>query len=211
MKKLIFIAFALFLSVSAKGQNKIDGIGRIKLGMSFEQVCEIVQYEMEVKNHNWQVEDVKKFQVKNYEPVEGYYLKGVILWFYKNQLYEIEIDSNQSGDTNIDKALTIKYGEPKIEIKEEPIVFQNGFGATTTKTKISTFKEWKTNTPNIKCNYAHCVSHTAIRGEIHTFSVQTFSLKNFKIWEIVYDLDEKNESQAKQAEEERLKKLLEAL
>ena len=211
--KIRLLSLMYFLTFTTFGisQSKLDGIGEIRLGMTFEQLNKFITSETRLLDKHYDVDDLSIIQIPRYEPIEGYYLKRMNLYFYKEQLYEIEINSNDGGDTNIDDALTIKYGEPQTKTTNEPLVFQNGFGATFTKTETTTKKEWKTNTPFIKCTYYHALSYTAVKEKILPYSSKSFNLVDTKIQEIVLNESEKKRNHRIQEENEKKKKLVENL
>lgn len=206
MKKISFLFFLLF-SVNVCGQNILNGIGKIKLGMSFEEIREIVQTELTPRKHYWNVDEVRKFEVRKYEPIEGYYIVNLEFSFYKNKLFMME----SRGKTNIDEALTIKYGKPKTTIEEEPVSFTNGFGAVTTKKNRSSFMKWNTGNKDIECIFFHISSYIAVKGDIYPNIGTSFELTDWKTKRIVQKLDEQNSTKAKREETEKLKKMVEGL
>lgn len=206
MKKMSFLFFLLF-SVNVCGQNILNGIGKIKLGMSFEEIREIVQSELTPRKHYWDVDEVRKFEVRKYKPIEGYYIENLEFSFYKNKLFMME----SRGKTNIDEALTIKYGKPKTTIEEEPVSFTNGFGAVITKKNRSSFMEWNTGNKDITCEFFHFFSHITVDGDIYPNVGTSFNLTDWKTKRIVQKLDEQNITKAKREETEKLKKMVEGL
>lgn len=210
--KILSLMLILISTSLGLAQTKLDGIGKIRLGMTFEQLREfIITPETRMLDHHHNVDDLLIIQIARYEPIKGYYLKGMTLSFYKEQLFEIETNTNERGSTNIDEALTIKYGEPQTETSNEPKVFQNGFGATFTRTERITKKEWRTNAPFIECTYYHCLSYTAVKDQIHPYTLQIFNLVDTRIRKKVINESIRNRNQRIQKENEKKKKLVEKL
>ena len=135
---------------------------------------------------------VKVYFIGYIEVTKDIKLTEVTLSFFNGKLFSIE-----TGRC-LDKILTIKYGEPKIDFIKTPHTFQNGYGATFIKTDVLVDYDWKT-TPDIKL-----LCFTSFRyndsGELN-YTGRTF-LSSKNIEEII----EANVAQIKKTKEE--KKLL---
>jgi hypothetical protein len=87
--------------------------------------------------------------------------------------------------TNIKDALTLKYGEPKIEHKKEIKEYVNGFGNTIEKLDQSFDFRWDTGSPDITCYYRDKVKHNS-SGEPNRYTV--FGIENKRVFNEVKKL-----------------------
>lgn len=156
---------------------KINGLGKLQLGMSVGDLDELkgaitmtssMDYITKVWNKRSnvvvyeQISDSTKFEKTFGSPnknervftipvikiTDNISIKLVELKFYNDKLYYINFDF----DKDVNDALTIKYGEPKIENKENIKKFTNTYtGNTVEKTEMFFTYEWNTNDSNIEC------------------------------------------------------------
>jgi hypothetical protein len=165
----------LFVGLIANAQ--ITGFGKIKLGMSIGQIDEIknskkitdeMVYISKVWNNHSNTESyelvvdtttlysqlgsldlrVRTFTVPSIKINENIEIELVELKFFNDTLYSIHCDYNRE----VVEALTIKYGEPKTDIKEEEHQFVYTYtGNTVTKTDRKIRSNWDTGNSDISC------------------------------------------------------------
>lgn len=156
---------------------KINGLGKLQLGMSVDDLDELntavkMTSHMDYVTKVWnkrdntvvyeQILDSTEFEEKFGSPnknervftvpviriTENISIKLVELKFHNDKLYYINFDF----DKDVNDALTIKYGEPKLETKENIKKFTYTYtGNTVEKTEQFFTYEWNTNDLNIEC------------------------------------------------------------
>jgi hypothetical protein len=91
---------------------------------------------------------VRVFWISNYSVTDGIEIKAVKLKFFNEKLIDIYCDGNEK----LDEALTIKYGDPQKDVKEEEKKFTYTYtGNTVTKIDRTFTSKWETNDKNITC------------------------------------------------------------
>jgi hypothetical protein len=182
MTKSILPLLLFFLSLATFGQNKIEGIGKFKLKktttsfldtLSTEQNLEkiVIRANNEyfrIKNQDNILAEVKPDTLQPYSsPVYSHQCKDVrvfylpntkisdidisemYLTFYKDTLVDINIDYSH----DIIDALTLKYGDPKLEKKENEVTCTLKLTGSEIKYKETMYyKKWENG--NIKCTAA---------------------------------------------------------
>jgi len=179
MRKTILSMIFLSTIIGLSGQTKITGFGKLRLGDSISIVNEM-GYDVETvtKDNDYfskvyknsratkiyelvadSTEErpvtgssldlrVRVFAAPKYSVTDNIEIKSVQLKFFKNRLIEINCD----GDSKLEEALTLKYGEPKKNLKEKENKFTYTYtGNTVTKTDQTFTSEWTTNDKNISC------------------------------------------------------------
>lgn len=221
MKKLMLIIIGSLLGFNSFSQNieiKPTGFGFIQLGMpisnfSYLLTSRKIDNENDYINivyHNYTVESfqliadttqtyctfgsydkrVKVFYIGEMNATNLIKLKGVELSFFNDTLYSIKIDKC------INDILTLKYGEPKIDIKEKDHTFQNGYDATFIKTDRETDYYWKTtNNTHLYCYTNYYYSNN---GELEHFEYTEIYYR--KIWKKVFDETQLVENRIEQLE-----------
>jgi hypothetical protein len=156
---------------------KITGFGTLKLGMDVKDLAELNgAKEMKTysdfiskvyKNYSnnvvyEQITDTTKiergfgspdkkvriFTLPKINVTDEIVLKFVELKFYENKLYYIKCDYVK----NLVEALTLKYGEPKVDTKLEDKEFTyTSTGNKITKTEKKYTSNWNTNDTNVVC------------------------------------------------------------
>lgn len=210
MRKFLFLLITIPSLVFS--QNKINGIGKLQLGMTvteFEQEFLNTIYFQEKANPKQYaslsmvpfVDNVKTFQLKTYEPVKGYTIDELYVYFYNDSLYMLKTKVY----TNITEALTLKYGEPKTDTKETSAKYKFEFtGAVVTKTNYVFTNKWNTGHKDIECLSIMHSWHDSKGKEITLFEFNLFknSINNIvnKKDEINRDVWAKNEKDKKSQE-----------
>lgn len=179
MKKIILLCLLIILCTNINAQN-INGIGKIRLGMTVSELRDIFGEDMKAaKDFNNGITNT--FMISKYVPIEGYYINDFNLSFYNDSLYAMY----SIEYTNIKDALTLKYGEPKIEHKKEIKEYVNGFGNTIEKLDQSFDFRWDTGSPDITCYYRDKVKHNS-SGEPNRYTV--FGIENKRVFNEVKKL-----------------------
>jgi hypothetical protein len=176
MKKLLVLIAGVLLSVSSYGQTKINGFGKIQLGMSVSDLPELsnsklVTTETDYFNKVYRnvtsssyetISDTTKkyqsfgsldkrvriFQIGRLQLTDKIILSDVTLKFFNDKLYSINVNDKQ-----LDELLTTKYGTPKEDIKTKENTFQNSYGAKFVKTDLTKTHNWETGNINTICSY----------------------------------------------------------
>ena len=174
MKKILILSL-LFVSQITYAQNKINGFGKLQLGMAVKDLPELsnaklasdkdffngvygnisssVYEALSDTNKKYQSfgcldKRVRIFQIGRLQLTDNITLYDITLNFFNDKLYRIEIK-----DKKLDELLTTKYGTPQEDIKTKDNTFQNGYGAKFVKTDITKTHKWETGNDNISCWY----------------------------------------------------------
>jgi hypothetical protein len=214
MKKLIMVTMIALTSLTSFGQTqKINGFGKLQLGMSVSDIPELsnatkmdnydeyirkVYKNRQNKNVYEQIADttgkgytrlgsydtsVRVFTIPSYQITDNIELKLLELKFKDNKLYSIECDY----DSKLKDGLTLKYGEPKIENEEKEQHYTNGYGAKITKIDQRFETSWNTNDVNTTCISVLYKYHNS-KGEVNYITY--IHLKN-KTISLIVDNNEK--------------------
>jgi hypothetical protein len=85
MKKIILLCLLIILCTNINAQN-INGIGKIRLGMTVSELRDIFGEDMKAaKDFNNGITNT--FMISKYVPIEGYYINDFNLSFYNDSLY----------------------------------------------------------------------------------------------------------------------------
>ena len=180
MKKKFLSIIFLSMVVGLNAQTKITGFGKLKLGSPVTIINELGYNKIEPisksddyfrkvygntsgtkiyeliadSTQEYQVQGssldprVKVYFVPKYSVTDNIEIKSVKLKFFNDSLIEIFCD----GNSKLEEALTIKYGEPKKDLKEKEKTYTYTYtGAKVTKTDQTFTSEWQTNDKNITC------------------------------------------------------------
>jgi len=161
-------------------QTKIRGFGKLKLGSTteilndmgyskIERISNDDDYYEKVydnpkakkifeliadTNEKYQVvsssldKRVRVFKVPKYSVTKNIKIESVELTFFNDSLIYIQCDYNEQ----LTEALTIKYGEPEIDIKEKEKQFTSTYtGNAITKIEETFTSEWQTNDSMVSC------------------------------------------------------------
>jgi hypothetical protein len=177
MKKLLMVTMITLTSLTSFGQiQKINGFGKLQLGMSVSDIPELSNakivetddeyfdnvyenrsdkvYEARIDTIDLYARFATKskkeriFQIGQISITNDITLENTTLKFFNDKLYSVEVN-----DTKLDELLTLKYGKPKERIIEKAHTFQNGFGAKFVKTDIKREHTWNTTNPTTQCYY----------------------------------------------------------
>lgn len=183
---------------------KIIGFGKVKLGMDVKDLEELKEAKA-MKNYDDFISKVYKnysnntvyeqildttkiergfasldkkvriFTVPKINVTDEIVLKFVELKFYDDKLYYIKCDY----DKNLIDALTLKYGEPKVETKEEDKEFTYTYtGNKITKKERKFTSNWSTGDINIICvgmmsNYFNSKGEESLLSYVNLYNKQT--------------------------------------
>lgn len=199
MKKILLLFLLIVSCLNIKAQS-IDGIGKIRLGMTVSELRDIFGEEIKTtKDFNGGITNT--FMLSKYIPVEGYYINDFNLSFYNDSLYAMY----SIEDTNIKDALSLKYGEPKMEQKKETKEYTNGFGNTIEKIDQSFEFTWDTGNDDIICYYRDRVVHNS-NGKPNRYTV--FGIENQIVFNKIKMIkQEKNKTESEKQKQEKLKEL----
>lgn len=221
---------AVIIALSASAQQKIDGIGKLRLGAPVELIDELGLgtpklvgsdldfykmerssyiepksiYEMtppgEEKRYGEQWPKVQDERVFYISEYE--IVSGVVLKKVQLHFYKNALYSIVAeSNRNFEELLTLKYGKPKLEVKTEDKKYTNTFtGATITKTDEHYFSEWATNDEDIKCFSMLLKMHNR-KGESNIS--YTFTLERS---DIKYDIGAEARQREQSAKDEELNK-----
>ncbi len=202
MRKILLFLIISLIYIHCYSQNiqKIDGIGKIRLGMTISELRNIFGKDIKAtKELNKGI--TSTFIIEKYLPVEGYYINDFNLSFYKDSLYAMY----SIEGTNIKDALDIKYGEPKMDIKKEIKEYVNGFGNKIEKVDQAFNFTWETGNPDIVCYYTDKVIHSS-NGTPNRYTV--FGIENQRILnEIEMIKGRKDEMESQKRKQENIEKL----
>lgn len=200
-KILLFLIISLtYIYCYSQNVQKIDGIGKIRLGMTVSELRNIFREDIKDAN-DFNKGITSTFVIQKYVPVEGYYINDFNLIFYKDSLYAMY----SVEGTNIKDALKIKYGDPKMDIKEEVKEYVNGFGNKIEKLDQAFNFTWETGNPDIVCSYTDQVVHSSI-GIPNRYTV--FRIENQRIFnEIKMIRNRKDQMESQKRKQENIEKL----
>ena len=110
MKKLLFFLL-IVLSSEIHAQTTIEGIGKIKLEMSLNEVKKafpklLIPIETASKLK-------KAYKINTYTPIQGHTLRDIRLYFYNDTLYAFYV---KNAPSILKESLSTKYGKPKEKI-----------------------------------------------------------------------------------------------
>lgn len=228
MKNLVLTLTITLISLVSNAQTQITGFGRLQLGMSVNDISELVdaktisnerEYLSKVyKNKGYSVyeaqidtlnkypmfathsKNVRKFQLGQIKLTDNITLTDVELSFYNDKLYSIQIN-----DDKIDELIIAKYGEGKVTTETKDHTYQNGYGAKFIKTDLKKEINWNTNVTENKCYYITNYWYNS-KGEINHYEYA--SLSNTKISNIVDNELKQLVSRIDKREEEKKKGLV---
>jgi hypothetical protein len=180
MKRTLFIAILSTFFVGAVAQNKITGIGKLKLNIS-SSIIKDIGY----KNEPIQVLTDRDFFSKVYKKYSGYdsyillpdttlksYIKDVpfdnrVIVYYLPSYSPVEgielkgVTLKFINDSlyyihinysrKLSEAFNLKYGNAEIDLKENEKTYVNGLGVETTKTDQMFTSTWQTGDDDISC------------------------------------------------------------
>lgn len=117
MKRITILLSVMFLYLNSFSQEKMEGFGILKIGMSVSQLFELrssnkIKEETVAVFFNKDTFNIKEFYIKKIKVSENVELKDVYLRFYKDSLRYI--DCYFTKDLN--KAVTLKYFDVKDKI-----------------------------------------------------------------------------------------------
>jgi hypothetical protein len=209
---------------------KIKGFGKIQLGMHVSDIPELArktdirtarEYIKKVDKNDQKVtfelfsdtssvtstffgsplKEVRNFYLGEYAINDKIKLHRVGLSFYKDELYEINIEGS-----GVDELLTLKYGKPEMKHEETPHTFVNGLGIETVKTDKRYKHTYNTNIPGVVCYYNYDATFNLF-GEISIFEYTI--LYDKAIHKLVSDEKYKVEMRIKQRAEQAKKRDIE--
>jgi hypothetical protein len=190
--------------ITVESGLKITGFGKLKLGMDVKDLEELKEAKA-MKTYNdfiskvyknysnntvyEQIADTTKiergfgspdkkvriFTVPKINVTDEIVLKFVELKFYDDKLYYIRCDY----DKNLIDALTLKYGEPKVETKEEDKEFTYTYtGNKITKKERKFTSNWNTSDVNVICtslmsNYFNSKGEESFLSYVNLYNKQT--------------------------------------
>lgn len=205
MKKIIFTPILILQSIFSYCQI-IDGIGGIRLGMTTTEVAKVLGKKTLKFKDKYKYELTPTYEISNYVPVKGYYIKSLKLTFFRDSLYRMSNSSGfMDGQTNIGDALTIKYGEPRKEVKSYDSSYRNQYGVVINSGGYWTVYTWNTGSPDIKCTLESKGS-SEYRIPSGDFELINQHIAN-RIWEYRKELEKKWKEKDKIRNEERKKEL----
>lgn len=110
MKKLILLLLFV-LNSEIQAQTTIEGIGKIKLEMSLNEVKKafpkmLIPIETASKYK-------KAYKINTYTPIQGHTLRDIRLYFYNDTLFAFYV---KNAPSILKESLSTKYGEPKEKI-----------------------------------------------------------------------------------------------
>jgi hypothetical protein len=227
MKTALYIAL-VFLALQSNSQNSI-GLGKLKIGMDVSEIKELsnakkikpfssdyikyvyknysCKYFFEIKidstnESHWSIgfidKSVRVFNVGSFNLTETIIIKNVTLRFKDNKLYHIECEENE----NLEEGLKVKFGPPKIVVKEKPKEYINELGVTTVKVEKEYTSIYNTGLDNIVCEKYFSIKYDYKGEEKLTTYTELFDKKiqenvlNNQIYGEIRILDKK-ESQSK--------------
>ena len=237
MKKTIIILLITLIAIFSFSQEKINGFGRLKLGMSVSDLPELNDLKLiQIRNKNdyfrkaYHSESnevfemfpdtneeynivgsldkrVRSFHIGNIYITDNINIKNVDLKFFDGKLYHIQVDNESSK--NLDELLIAKYGAPKTDFNEKEKYYTNSYGTKITKNEITLEQTFNTNSPNIRCYY-HFSNYYNSKGEVSF--LQYINLFEVSIVSIVHEENDKQKEIIKnriaKREEDKKKELL---
>jgi len=96
---------------------------------------------------------VSVFYIPKYEVVPGLICEQIILKYFNNSLYYIEIWNSEK----LEEALKTKYGNPEISVDEKEKQYINNYGNEITKTDINKISTYSTGDSDISCKSTHAI------------------------------------------------------
>ena len=218
------VLMTVLMSFMSSGQS----LGKLKLGMSINDIPELKEadttsspdtytykiFRSTKKSSIWEIlrdtvnnsnyhaslsKNVRIFYIGSIKISSNISIEQVELKFYDDSLYYIVCESNRT----LEEALKTKYLEPKIEVKETPNEYTNGYGNKIIKTDVS-----YTTTYFEKDNIT---LHSYLSKSFSTYSQDFFYfnkvlLYNNKITEIVTKQEEIVKARIEKRKEESKKK-----
>ncbi len=175
MKKILFLQIFLVIFSSGYSQLKINGFGKIQLGLKIDEIPELANsvlidnqddfirkvYRNTETNIVYELKSdttepyptfgslsnrVRIFQIGEYVVNENIKFQNIRLNFFEGKLYEIIVPGSE-----IDELLTTKYGKPKSTLKEVSHTFVNGLGNKFIKKDQTFTNTYTTNNTNVSC------------------------------------------------------------
>lgn len=193
MKKLILIVIILF-TITMESQIKINGFGKLQLGMTSEEVFNLNNNKTKVytdsidKHFNFcGFEQTEEFMKFNGSEVKYYYIHSlpiteeisinVLLGFYEDKLFSILI--NNLGSSNILELILDKYGKPTITYRDNLKKFISK--------NINEYRDYWVTTPNVEFSiYVYCSNNISLT-DMKTYDILNGEYKNsrkiIKDWE----------------------------
>lgn len=219
MKNLI-ILLLVFCTLSTYGQKKITKIGVLELGMHIDSFLAItgVTYEiistdkqyysktlgsdayfLELIGDTVDIPSTYLFPFSKEKRVliassikisEKITLEELELMFWMDKLYYIQCKNS----SDLEEALTLKYGEPKITKKTTPKNFVNGLGQKVIKYDETFSTNWNSANPQIVCENVISKFYSS-QGKM--YKLDYFSLRDKSI---VLKVDKIEQRKRKQVE-----------
>jgi hypothetical protein len=218
MKKTNLILAFCLITTGYFSQTSIKGIGLLKLGSTTSAVFNLIEVDVETiakcstqsetyKFTNKVIEllsdtttldkpiyatycnNARVFHVPSIKLSDEIKIEDVYLTFYFDTLVSITSDKN----SELNKALTTKYGEPVVDLKENSKEYTLGNGTPVTLTDQTFYSVWG-NDPEIKClSFLSKYYSTSINPDYISY----FNLKYSKIDLKIYKESEKIETKIK--------------
>lgn len=199
MMRKVFLMLTFVLQCIYLNAQMIDGVGKVRLGMTTAQMHELFGENLKSEKSNEGL--VTSYIISKYTPAEGYDLIEFYLCFYNDSLFSMFT----LEPSNIKEALTIKYGEPKLSSEEEVKTYTNGYGQKIEKVDKIFRLKWETGNPDIECEVTHDVTHDYYGvPKAHN----SFGINDFRIVRLVDQKEtEIKENKGKKERQEKLKAL----
>lgn len=202
MMKNFFIVLLLLCSSSMYSQEVLDGIFKLRLGMSVEELKQVVDTTLlKKKKYRSPVDFERKleadgrlqyFNLERYAPAYGYIIENMWLEFLDNKLYDITIFKYNERTESL---LTQKYGKPKIKDHKGTNIEYKTYAERIAdwdyiknKSKWEVIeKKWETNSRDISCKSSH-----SFISESPTGSYTLYLIDNSAHMRIIREQTEEN-------------------
>ncbi|OAV70685.1 hypothetical protein Barb4_01170 [Bacteroidales bacterium Barb4] len=237
MKSMLSVFCSLLICNLCFSQEKITGIGKLKLFSSANVIKEIgyIKEPILVTSEREYLSKVyKKYENKELyllgisenkndkiarvpfcDSVKVYYIPsyipvdGVVLSGITLKFFNDSLYSIMiDSPDGLRAALTLKYGKPEHEKKEKERIFVNGLGIEITKIDSEYTTTWEKENKEISCYYFSKFYHSD-KGELNHF--EYFSLFNVPMADNVEKIDKENTKKIIDKEENERRKKLDVL
>lgn len=112
MKNFLCACLLLLIIINpVKAQTTIEGIGKLKLEMSINEVKRAFPKMLIPMKSVYKFKKV--YKINTYTPIQGHTLRDIRLYFYNDTLYAFYV---KNAPSILKRSLKSKYGEPKEEI-----------------------------------------------------------------------------------------------
>lgn len=234
MKKVLTLLFTVLCISTGFGQEKVNGFGKLKLGMLVSDIPELSNVEkmsnyddyIKYVSHNEENEkiyeeiadtsgenpshlgsfdtSVRTFTIPSYKVTDNITLKFIKLQFKNNKLFSITCDFN----FDLNDGLDIKYGKSKTKLKEKNQYYTNSYGEKITKVDKHYTFEWNTKDTNISLSSTYMIYHNYKgKEDIIKFTI----LSNETIWNKVYKQERIVQTRIDKRKEDKKKEKLSGL